>query len=402
MQEMPVRDEELREALKKPAPYGPDLDLSSYLPEAGGKPEEPGQELSSAGIDPRGEGRAGSFLQVDHSTLYTQIQKRYEDSVEIMSFEEALGKHDWLQEYVWKAVSPTADKYTAFTALRGRGGYFIRVLEGKEVVLPLQACLYLRTRNLVQAVHNIILMERDSSAQLLTGCLTHPQTERGLHIGVSEFYLKRGARLTFTMIHQWGPKVDVRPRTGVVMEDESTFVSNYVVLTPLSSLQLYPRVRMVGRKASASLNSIVYGRGSSQCDLGGWIEMEGSSNRGDIVGRTVTDEESRVVMRARLTSLGRDNAGHVECNGLMLSPRSEISAVPELLSRSSTSTLTHEAAVGKLNEEQVLYLMSRGLGRKEAEDLLIRGFLDVRILKLPEFLQQQVERIVQLAMGRGL
>ncbi|MEM3012100.1 MAG: SufD family Fe-S cluster assembly protein [Candidatus Hadarchaeales archaeon] len=399
---MSVRDEELREALNRPSPYGPDLDLSSYLPEAGEKPEEPGQEVSSVGIDPRGEGRAGSFVQVDHSALYAKIQKMYEDSVEILSFEDAVKRYDWLQEYVWKAVSPTADKYTAFTALKGKGGYFIRVLEGKEVVLPLQACLYVRTRNLLQAVHNLILMERDSSAQLLTGCLTHPQVERGFHIGISEFYLKRGSKLTFTMVHHWGPKVDVRPRTGVVMEDESTFVSNYIALTPVASLQAYPRVRMMGKKASATLNSIVYGRGSSQYDLGGWIEMMGSSNKGEIVGRTVTAEESRVLMRARLTSLGKDNVGHVECNGLMLSPQSEISAVPELVSRSSTSTLTHEAAVGKLNEEQVLYLMSRGLGRKEAEDLLIRGFLDVRILKLPEFLQQQVERIVQLAMGRGL
>ena len=398
---MPVRDDELREALHKPCPYGPDLDLSSYLTE-GGSPESPGPEVSAVGIAPGGEGRAGSFLQVDHSALYAQIQKMYEDSLEILSFEEAVRRYDWLEEYVWKAVSPTADKYTAFTALRGKGGYFIRVLEGKEVVLPLQACLYLRTRNLLQAVHNLILMERDSSAQLLTGCLTHPQTDRGLHVGVSEFYLKRGSRLTFTMVHHWGPKVDVRPRTGVVMEEGSTFVSNYVCLTPVASLQAYPRVWMRGRKASAALNSILYGRGTSQLDLGGWIEMEGSQHRAEILGRTVTADEARVVMRARISCSGRDHVGHVECNGLMLSPQSEISAVPELVSRSSTSTLTHEAAVGKLNEEQVLYLMSRGLGRKEAEDLLIRGFLDVRILKLPEFLQQQVERIVSLAMGRGM
>jgi Fe-S cluster assembly scaffold protein SufB len=190
---MPVRDDELREALRKPCPYGPDLDLSSYLTE-GGSPESPGPEVSAVGIAPGGEGRAGSFLQVDHSALYAQIQKMYEDSLEILSFEEAMRRYDWLEEYVWKAVSPTADKYTAFTALRGKGGYFIRVLEGKEVVLPLQACLYLRTRNLLQAVHNLILMERDSSAQLLTGCLTHPQTDRGLHVGVSEFYLKRGVQ----------------------------------------------------------------------------------------------------------------------------------------------------------------------------------------------------------------
>jgi Fe-S cluster assembly scaffold protein SufB len=398
---MPVRDDELREALRRPCPYGPDLDLSSYLTE-GGSPESPGPEVSAVGIAPGGEGRAGSFLQVDHSALYAQIQKMYEDSVEILSFEEAVRRYDWLEEYVWKAVSPTADKYTAFTALRGKGGYFIRVLEGKEVVLPLQACLYLRTRNLLQAVHNLILMERDSSAQLLTGCLTHPQTDRGLHVGVSEFYLKRGSRLTFTMVHNWGPKVDVRPRTGVVMEEGSTFASNYVCLTPVASLQAYPRVWMRGRKASAALNSIIYGRGTSQFDLGGWIEMEGSQHRAEILGRTVTADEARVVMRARISCSGRDHVGHVECNGLMLSPQSEISAVPELVSRSSTSTLTHEAAVGKLNEEQVLYLMSRGLGRKEAEDLLIRGFLDVRILKLPEFLQQQVERIVSLAMGRGM
>ncbi len=405
---MPIRDERLREALRKPSPYGPDLDISSYSQNSGKLRAgvrslgSLGREFSSVGIEADEGGRAGTYLQADHSAIYKSVQKVYEDSLEIMSIEEAMKEHDWVAEYSWKLVDPWADKYTAFTAMKGKGGYFIRVFGGKEVSLPIQSCLYLRTTNLLQAVHNIIIMERDSTAQLITGCLTHPRTGRALHIGVSEFYLKRGARLTFTMVHNWGPKVDVRPRTGILLEDGGTYVSNYVCLGLVNSLQMYPKAEIVGNRSTAAMNSIIYGKGHSYFDVGGQVVVRGNSNVAEIIGRTVTTGSSRAVMRARLMSGGEGNKGHIECRGLMLSPQSEITAVPELVSKSSTSELTHEAAIGRLNEEQVLYLMSRGLKREDAESLLIKGFLDVSMMKLPGYLQDQIEKIIHLAMTSGL
>ncbi len=160
--------------------------------------------------------RSGTFVQMDRSVVHSSAT---EEGVEVMAITKALEKYDWLQDYWWQAVSVDQDKFTAQAELDLQNGYFIRALPGAKVVYPVQACLYIAHKNLAQKVHNIIIAEEGSELHIITGCATHPMNASGLHIGVSEFYIKRGAKVTFTMIHNWAPEIEVRPRSGAILEE---------------------------------------------------------------------------------------------------------------------------------------------------------------------------------------
>ena len=168
--------------------------------------------------------------------------------MEVMAVSQALEKYDWLADYLWKAVAVDSDKYTANVELNENDGYFIRALPGQKTVFPVQACLYLAQAKLVQNVHNIIIAEEGSELHIITGCATASREEPGLHIGVSEFYIKKGAKVTFTMIHSWNPEIAVRPRTTTIIEEGGLFLSNYLLMKPVNTLQMYPTATMRGRK----------------------------------------------------------------------------------------------------------------------------------------------------------
>ena len=104
----------------------------------------------------------------------------------------------------------------------------------------MQACLYLARGNSIQDVHNIIIAEEGSELHIITGCSTAGH-EPGLHLGISEFYIKKGAKVTFTMIHSWSHDTEVRPRTGAIIEQDGLFLSNYVIMRPVKSIQLIRR-----------------------------------------------------------------------------------------------------------------------------------------------------------------
>ena len=137
------------------------------------------------------------------------------EGVELMPLRQALKVHDWLKDYVWKAVQPDTDKYTAETYLQKADGYFIRALPGAKVKMPVQTCLLLKNRNTKQYVHNVLIAEEGSEFEVVTGCATTKGVEKGLHLGISEFFLKKNSKLTFTMIHNWSEFIGVRPRTSV-------------------------------------------------------------------------------------------------------------------------------------------------------------------------------------------
>ena len=222
--------EKAKAAVNKPASLGEDIDLSQftgesekmpYQPEPSSLSRETKEKMLEVGVmvDNPAQ-RSGTYIQVNNAPMHFSAS---EDGIEVMAVSEALEKHDWLQDYMWKAIAVDTDKYTANVELGQWDGYFIRAEKGVKAAYPVQACLYLAKAQLAQKVHNIIIAEENSELHIITGCATALREEPGLHMGVSEFYIKRGARVTFTMIHSWNPNTAVRPRTGTILEDNSLF-----------------------------------------------------------------------------------------------------------------------------------------------------------------------------------
>jgi Fe-S cluster assembly scaffold protein SufB len=403
------KDAALR-AINKPAALGPDLDISQYSRQPknwepcpiSSLPEDIIRRALEVGVLPEQESRSATFFQIDHSVIFEAVQEVFEGKIEIMSAKEALEKYDWLKDYWWKVISVDTDKYTALAELAWDQGYFIRILEDQKVTIPLQACLFISTDNLNQNVHNIVIAEPGSEAQIITGCTLHSSVQRGLHVGITEFYVKEDAKITFTMIHNWAQKFDSRPRSGAIIEDNGVFVSNYMCFKPLKSLQMYPIAYCRGVNSRARFNTIIYGTGNSYIDVGSKIVLQNEGCRGEIISRVIATDKAQVYARGFLQGEHSNTKAHLECRGLLLSDEATIHAIPELMAKAQGAELSHEAAVGKIAEEQIQYLMARGFSRSEAEALIVRGFMDVSIFGLPKDLERELQKIVDITTERAL
>lgn len=391
-----------QKAIKKRASFGEDIgfqeyqddgDPHDYLARLQDLSQEEKMDMLKVGVDIKEKERAGTFVQKDHSVIHTSV---HQEGLEVLSITEALARYPWLEDYYWRAVAVDTDKYTARAELHREHGYFIRALPGVKVIYPVQACLYITQDGLIQDVHNIIIAEEGSELHIITGCTTSKHTGSGMHIGVSEFYIKKNAKLSFTMVHSWAENVAVRPRTGTIVEEGGVFLSNYICMHPVRSLQMYPTAYLAGRESLARFHSILLGQPDSHLDIGSRVVLRGEKSRAEIVARSIT-KGGYVINRGHLVGEVPDVRGHLECRGLMLAPHGVIYAIPELEARVEGVDLSHEAAVGKIAEEEIEYLMARGLTEEEAAATIVRGFLNVKIMGLPPELEEEVRRAIELS-----
>ncbi|MFP3929118.1 MAG: SufD family Fe-S cluster assembly protein, partial [Desulfobacteraceae bacterium] len=304
------RDELRQRAEKardKKAALGPDVDLSQFDPapvphdymadeDLCTLPMADQQRLLMAGMDVNKKERSGTFFQKDTQVVHCQA---VQEGVEVIPIRKALEEEDWIGDYYWELARVDADKYTAAAVLDLHDGYVIRALPGSKSVYPIQACMYLDKEGLQQNVHNIIIAEEDSELHIITGCATSPHMRRGLHVGISEFFIKKGAKLSFTMIHNWAEDMSVRPRSAARVEEGGVFLNNYICMKPVQSLQMYPTTYLTGKDAVARFNTIVVGSPGSEYDMGGRIVLEETGGRAEIISRVISNG-GRVTARGHL------------------------------------------------------------------------------------------------------
>lgn len=352
------------------------------------------QEAQKAGLESDEAKRSGTFFHLDQETIAAKVSELYEGKIELMDVKAALNKYPWLEEYRWKLVNKDKDEFTKKVAEEYSGGYFMRIFKGADITFPLQSCMMITKNNLQQKVHNIIIAEEGSNAHIITSCVQHHNVPNAAHMGISEIYVKKGAFLNFTMIHQWSEQTLVRPRSAALIEDNATFVSNYVCMTPVRDVQMYPVAYCTGNESRVSFNSIVYGHKDSFLDLGSKAVLTGKGSKAEMVSRAIAREGSKMIIRAMVEGDNSECKGHLECRGLLMDNDSFMQSIPELIAKKKGVEITHEAAVGKISEKEITYLMTRKLSRDQAVSLIIRGFMDVGILGLPDELNKEIKKIV--------
>lgn len=347
------------------------------------------EQLLNVGVDTGEKGRAGTFIQKDQSVIHC---KTCQDGVEMMGISQAVRKHGWLKDYIWKNVSPDTDQFTSQAQENPHEGYFIRSLPGVKSAQPVQACLYIAKNGFSQHVHNLVIAEEDSELHIITGCATAPHLVSGMHVGVSEFYVKKGAKLTFTMIHDWGEEVNVRPRTVTRVEEGGVIVSNYISLKPVGSLQMFPTTYLMGENAIARFNSVLVASKGSFLDVGSRVVLNAPGTRAEIISRGITSGGA-IIARGDLVGKVPGVKAHLECKGLILND-GLMRAIPELSGHVPGVEMSHEAAVGKIDQREIEYLMARGLDEDEAVSTIVRGFLNVDIEGLPANLKEKLDKAV--------
>ena len=386
----------------------PDIDFGQYMTQPDGPapamlaPAEidpaDARVMAGVGVALTGLPRAGTYIQRDYFPicLVTHVK-----DIELLPLATALSRYDWLREhYYWQAVPADLDQYTArCAASRDPQGFFIRVRAGVKVPFPVQACLYMARDNMLQAVHNVVVLEKGAELDLITGCTMHG-SYAGVHLGVTESYIGPAARLTSTMIHSWSPQTVVRPRSGTVVEAGGRYVENYCTLQPAASIQTNPRTWLIGDGASVKYLTIILGSEHSLIDTGGEVYLNGNNSRAELAHRAVCTG-GRIYQRGVLIGQAVCRA-HVDCAGMVVSPGRAgfIESTPALRALHPEARMSHEASIGKIAPEQVEYLQTRGLEEREAISLIIRGFLGGDIAGIGPELDARIAEIAELA-GHG-
>jgi Fe-S cluster assembly scaffold protein SufB len=329
------------------------------------------ERIETVGFDFKEKSRCGSFFQKDNQVLYFNQKNK---DIEIMPTSLALKKYSWLKKYLWKAVDKNKDKYTKEVARHPQEGYFIRVKKGQKIEVPVQACLYLKKKKLHQRVHNLIIAQEGSFVNIITGCTIDPQASFGLHIGISEFFVERGATVYFTMIHNWAKETIVRPRTGAILEKNSRFISNYICKKEAKDIQMFPVAYLQGEGAIAKFNSILVAKRGSLLDVGAGVFLSAKKTKAEIRTKALS-EGGKIISRGRLIGEASETKAHLECQGLIVGKNGQIEAIPEIKALTIGTDLSHEAAIGKIAQEEIDYLMARGISYQEAVSLIVKGFL---------------------------
>ena len=347
--------------------------------------------MLKTGVSPSVEGNDGSMLVIDNTIVLNNSKN---EGFELLDIREALKKYDWLQEYSWNAVSVDADKYTAATYLNDSPGYFIRVFAGQHVKLPVQTCIMIDHDTTAQTVHNIIIVEEGASIEIISGCTSGSDVDSALHMGISEMYIKKNATPKFTMIHNWAENIGVRPRTNVVVEENGTFINNYIILKKVRSVQSYPTANLVGKGAVAQFNTVAIAQPGAELDLGSRVILGAPECKAEIISRSIT-VGGKVINRGTLVGDAPDIKAHLECRGLILGDGGVNVAIPELDARVADVEMTHEASLGKVAQDQVEYIMSRGLTEDEAVGMIVRGFLEVGIRGIPDDIKAEIDDAIR-------
>ncbi len=393
---MPGRDS-VKEALNKKGAYGKDIDLEMY--EEGSKDADQISDLDSSeykrymeqvGVVADEMARSGSLLFIDNGMSH--CSPKIQEGLEVTSVSEALKKHDGLKDFMWNAMDPAKDKYTAKTYLEDGDGFFVRVKSGYHIKTPMQSCMLLKTNRTVQNVHNIIIVEDGASLEMITGCTTAHHANDSLHVGVTEMYIGDDANLTYSMVHSWGNKTNVRPRTKTVVGKNSNYVNNYILLNPVESIQSFPAADLA-EGASTTYNTVCLAHAGSDIDTGGMVNLNGFGSRAEIMSRSIS-MGGKMCARGRLVGNAPGVKAHLECRSIILKDGGSTLAIPELEAHVADVEMTHEAAVGKIARDQIEYIMSRGLDEDQAVSMIVKGFLSGSINGLPESLQKDLDTAI--------
>lgn len=353
-----------------------------------------GEIVASSGIDASEGARSASFLQKDSAVLFS---RSLAEGVEITDIRRALEEIPEAKEYYGAAFDLLDRDYPRDT----EGGFFVRVRKGAEVKLPVQACLFLKSLGFRQKVHNIIVVEEGAQAHMITGCSAAAAATEGFHLGITEIFLKKGARLNSTMVHSWNAGISVQPLTVSILEEGAELVSNYICLRPVQDVTMYPVSLLSGEGAKAVYNSLVFSHPGCRHDIGSRAILRAAGTRAEMITRAVSLGGS-VTARGHIMAESPRTAGHIECRGLLLSEKGRIHAIPEMETEFRDVELSHEAAIGKIRREELEYLCSRGFNAAQAQSVIVRGFMDVNILGLPDILKKSIEALEEQTLKGGL
>lgn len=345
---------------------------------------------------------AGVVAMYDSETVYKSLQRPWEDQgVIFCDMDTAVQKHpELVQEYFMKkCVPPHDNKFSALHGAVWSGGSFLYVPAGVKVEMPLQTYFRMNASGQGQFEHTLIIVEEGAEVHYIEGCTAPLYSNASLHSAVVEIFTKKGARSRYTTVQNWSKNVyNLNTKRAIIGEDAH---HDWVGGSLGSGVtMLYPASWLVGRGASCEHLNIALAVGKVDKDTGAKVIHGAPHTKSRVVAKSISKDGGRGAYRGLLKIVkGAHGAtANIQCDALIMDPESISDTLPHIEISEDDVTVAHEATVGRIGQEQLFYLMSRGLTEEEAISMIVSGFLEPVVKELPMEYAVELNRLIALEM----
>jgi len=344
---------------------------------------------------------AGAGAQYDSEMVYHQIHENLKkQGVIFVSIEDGLREYpDLFKEYFSKVIPIEDNKFAALNSAVWSGGSFIYVPPGIKIDLPLQAYFRLNVANIGQFERTLIVADEGAQIHYVEGCTAPQYTTDSFHSGVIEIVVKRGARVRYTTIQNWSNNVYNLVTQRALVHEGGTM--EWVDSNLGSRLTMkYPSCYLLEPEAHGEMLSMACAGPGQHQDAGGKAVHFAPNTSSKITSKSISKGGGRASYRGLLkVHKGAANArSNVVCDALLLDPQSRSDTYPYIEIDEEDVTIGHEATVSKVGEEQLFYLMSRGLSEEEATTMVVSGFIEPLVKELPMEYAIEMNRLIALQM----
>jgi Fe-S cluster assembly protein SufB len=344
---------------------------------------------------------AGVGAQYESEVIYHSLKKELEDQgILFLDTGQALLEHEDLFREYFASIIPSADnKFSALNSAVWSGGSFIYVPPGVRIEQPLQAYFRINAENMGQFERTLIIVDEGAYVHYVEGCTAPTYSSDSLHSAVVEILVKKGGRCRYTTIQNWSNNVYNLVTKRAVAEEDATM--EWVDGNLGSKVTMkYPAVVLKGERAHGEILSIAFAGEGQHQDAGGKVTHVAPNTTSVITSKSISKDGGRSSYRG-LLRVNKDAEGSkskVVCDALIIDPESRTDTYPYINIMADQVDIGHEATVSKLGEEQIYYLMSRGLSEAEASALIVAGFVEPITKELPLEYAVELNRLIQLQM----
>jgi Fe-S cluster assembly protein SufB len=344
---------------------------------------------------------AGVGAQYESEMVYHSLKKEWEDKGVIFdSIEDGLKNHpELVREHFATVIPPADNKFAAMNSAVWSGGSFVYIPKGVKVEIPLQAYFRVNSERMGQFERTLIIVDEGAEAQYIEGCTAPVYSTESFHSGVIEIVVKPNARFRYVTIQNWSHNIyNLVTQRAVVHENAKMEWLDGNLGSKLT--MKYPSCYLVGEGANGEILSIAYAGPGQHQDTGGKVIHAAPRTTSQIVSKSISRGSGRASYRGlcKVYDGATGAKSNVECDALLLDEDARTDTFPYIEIEENTASVGHEATVSKIGDEQLFYLMSRGLSEAEAAAMIVRGFIEPIAKQLPLEYAVELNRLIELEM----
>ncbi len=365
-------------------------------------PKEVKETFEKLGI-PQAEQKllAGVTVQVDSEVVYGSLKNIFKkDGVIFLAMDEALQQYpELVKEYFGKLVKSGENKFSALNTAVWSGGVFVYVPKGVKLSIPLQTYFRINTANSGQFERTLIIIDEGADASYSEGCTAPNFSSSSLHASVVEVFVKKGARFQYTAVQNWYKNVyNLVTKKALVETDAKIIWTDFNMGSKVT--MKYPSFILAGERAKGEMLSMALASSRQHQDIGAKVLHLAPHTSSSIISKSITKGSGRASYRGlvKVDHSAYHSKSVVVCDALLLDKESRSDTYPVNQVFNKEVEVQHEATVSKIGEEQLLYLMSRGVSKEQARKLIVNGFIDDLVKKLPLEYAVEMNRLIDLEM----